>query len=106
MTTKKFVSTKTNKITPNRVLTHSQSGQTCDNSGKAGNGQSSRAAMDRVHTGLAVTSPPSRTRVSLQENRVVSGSSTPDSSTIYALQLLIASHKQFRGGSGGQSPQF
>ena len=40
---------------------------------------------------------------------VVSGSSTPDSSTrdsstIYALQLLIASHKQFRGGSGGRSP--
>ena len=41
---------------------------------------------------------------------VVSGSSTPDSSTpssltIFALQLLIASHKQFRGGgSGGKSP--
>ena len=42
-------------------------------------------------------------------SRVVSGSSTPDSSTpssltIFALQLLIAGHKQFRGGSGGQSP--
>ena len=42
---------------------------------------------------------------------VVSGSSTPDSSTpdsstIYTLQLLIASHKQFRGGSGGGAPQF
>ena len=36
--------------------------------------------------------------------RVVSGSSTPSSSTIFALQLLIAGHKQFRGGSGGQSP--
>ena len=35
---------------------------------------------------------------------VVFGSSTPDSSTIFAFQLLIASHKQFRGGSGGQSP--
>ena len=42
----------------------------------------------------------------------MSGSSTPDSSTsslstIFALQLVIASHKQFRGGgggSGGQSP--
>ena len=43
--------------------------------------------------------------------RVVSGSSTPDSSTpssstIFALQLLIASHKQFRWGSGGRAPQF
>ena len=37
----------------------------------------------------------------------VLGSSTPDSSTIFILQLLIASHKQFgEGGSGGQSPQF
>ena len=32
--------------------------------------------------------------------------STRDSSIIFALQLLIASHKQLRGGSGGQSPQF
>ena len=31
-------------------------------------------------------------------------SSTRDSSIIFALQLLIASHKQLRGGSGGQSP--
>ena len=31
-------------------------------------------------------------------------SSTPSSSAIFALQLLITSHKQFRGGSGGQSP--
>ena len=41
--------------------------------------------------------------------RLVFGSSTIDSSThdssiIFALQLLIASHKQFRRGSGGQSP--
>ena len=40
---------------------------------------------------------------------VVSSSSTPDSSTpssstIFALQLLIAGHKQFRGVLGGQSP--
>ena len=35
---------------------------------------------------------------------VVSGSSTPDSSTIYALQLLIASHKQFRGVLGAEPP--
>ena len=40
---------------------------------------------------------------------VVSGSSTPDSSTpdsstIYTLQLLIASHKQFRGVLGGGAP--
>ena len=46
---------------------------------------------------------------SMLDKRVVSGSSTPDSSTpssstIFALQLLIAGHKQFRGGSGGQSP--
>ena len=33
--------------------------------------------------------------------------STCDSSIIFEVQLLIASHKQFRGeGSGGQSPQF
>ena len=31
-------------------------------------------------------------------------SSTHNSSIIFALQLLIASHKQLRGGSGGQSP--
>ena len=37
--------------------------------------------------------------------RVVSGSSTP-SSTIFALQLLIASHKQFRGVLGGRALQF
>ena len=30
--------------------------------------------------------------------------STRDSLIIFALQLLIASHKQFKGGSGGQSP--
>ena len=41
--------------------------------------------------------------------RVVSGSSTPDSSTpdsstIYTLQLLIASHKQFRGFWGAEPP--
>ena len=40
---------------------------------------------------------------------LVFGSSTIDSSTrnssiIFALQLLTASHKQLRGGSGGQSP--
>ena len=40
---------------------------------------------------------------------VVSGSSTPDSSTpdsstIYTLQLLIASHKQFRGFWGAEPP--
>ena len=29
---------------------------------------------------------------------------THDLSIIFALQLLIASHKQFKGGSGGQSP--
>ena len=43
--------------------------------------------------------------VSLCVHGVVSSSLTPDSSTIYALQLLIASHKQFRG-FWGQSPQF
>ena len=31
-------------------------------------------------------------------------SSTRDSSIIFALQLLIATHKQLRGASGGQSP--
>ena len=42
---------------------------------------------------------------------IVSGLSTPNSltpslSTIFALQLLIASHKQFRGVLGGRAPQF
>ena len=37
----------------------------------------------------------------------VLGSSTPDSSTIFVLQLLIASHKQFgEGVLGGRAPSF
>ena len=39
-------------------------------------------------------------------SRLVFGSSTIDLSIIFALQLLIASHKQLKGVLGGRAPQF
>ena len=69
--------------------------------------------FDHVSGGFAVVNERLNQLSNHLSHRVVSGSLTPNSltpssSTILALQLLIASHKQFRGvlGGGGLSPQF